>query len=317
MALGFTVLISEAAFRWVVAKRTPSGMIFEESLVYDLQPESTVYGVELNDAGVIGDDLANLGDKDLVVFLFGGSTSFSPAYVRTVKRSLEGLTGSDVGVVSFGRPRYTSHSNRILAEQWIPRYRPDYVVLYLGINDNIYNTFPWLEGRPEVGYFDWKRFWPPMILRLGEYHLIQKRWYSKPDFGEEEIRSSGIFEKNLRKIVAVAKREGAEVVLSEFAFAYPSDDEQLREKLANDEEVMSHFWGHQASAFRGMEAHNLVSRRLVDELGTLFAPVGSVIPKDTIHFFDICHLKPRGNQILGQTVATTIDSDIKENIIHN
>ncbi len=312
LALSLAILISEAAFRWVVAKRTPLGMIFEESLVYDLAPLATVYKVELNDNGFIGDNLAALEHKDVVVFLFGGSTSFSPAYVRILGKILERQSGKDVGVVSFGRPRYTSHSNRVLAERWIPLYRPDYVVLYLGINDNIYNTFPWLEGRPEVGFFDWKKLWPPMIFRLARYHIVQKRWYSNPDFAAGEIRSSAIFEKNLRKMIAVARREGAEVVLTEFAFAYPTEDEPFREKLTDDEPVMIHFWGHQASAARGLEAHNQIVRRLEGELGTLFAPVGSNIPKDSQHFSDFCHLKPRGNRILGNTVAAAIDRHLME-----
>jgi len=306
-ALLVSLVAAELAARAVVGWRTPPGMVFDPEIIYSFRPHAEVGGMVLNDVGCVGDDLEGSESADLRVLLLGGSTSFSRAYVDTVRARLcDRLAGSEVAVMSCGKPRYTSTSNRAVLERLLPRYRPHAVVLYLGINDNIYNTFPWVDGLPDVGYFDWRSPRESLLVRLVRYHLLEKRLWSRPDFGAGELRSVGILTDNVEAMVAAATVTGARVVLSSFAVALPTTDRQLEARIRVQEPVMEHFWGRVDSTLLGVAAHNQAMAGIAARHGLPVAPVASRIPRDSQHFLDLCHLTAEGNRLLGEAVADAV-----------
>jgi lysophospholipase L1-like esterase len=195
-------------------------------------------------------------------------------------------------VSSCGKPRYTSYINRKLLEEEFSDLKPDVVVLYMAINDNIYNTFPWLSDLPTVGFFDWADFRTSLLWSFTKYHVIDKKLRSNPEF--TNIRSERIFKRNVREIIEIARRRGARVVLSTFAISYPPADAALAERLRTNEPTMEHFWGKLGATVRGVQTHNDVMRRLSAVKHLPLADVADSIPKDSQHFIDLCHLTEAG-----------------------
>ena len=304
------LLVLEVASRALVAARTPDGMRFEGEVLYGYAPRTRVGTMVLNDVGCVGDDAASgsaTGAGEVRVLLLGGSTSFAPRYVSAVKARLEAAhPGRRFRVMSCGKPRYTSWVNRENLERLGDTWAPDVVVYYEGINDNVYNSFPWLDGLPRVGYFDWRSHRSSVFLDLLRYHLVDKTLRSVPDFAGRPLRSPAIFERNVREIVALARRRNATAVLATFPIALPTADEALQERIQSEESTMRHFWGNVASTVAGVDAHNRVVEALAKELGTPLARVAEVMPRDAAHFRDICHLKDAGNDLLGATIAGAI-----------
>jgi len=299
--------LAELGSRALVAARTPDGLRFDPELVYDLAPHSRPWGVPLNALGCIGDDLVPSDGDGLDVLLLGGSTSYSPAYVDAVRERLrESVPGRRVRVMSCGRPRYTSHLNAVLLDRLAGELRPTAVVIYLGINDTIYDTFPWLGPLPEVGIFDWHDPGRSIFLDLLRYYVVDKKLRARPDFGAEELRSPTILEAGVERMIATARRLGATPVLSSFALALPTDDRLLADRIAGLEPRMEHFWGRVPSTRLAVAAHNRVIAEIAAREGLVLAPVDGAIPRDHQHFGDLCHLTPAGNRILGRVIADAV-----------
>lgn len=324
LTLGVSTLLSflvvEAASRILVGQRTPPGMRFEDPILYTYAPRTRIQGMVLNDVGCIGDDAlpANVpgGGAETRVLLLGGSTSFSAPYVSYVKESLQAMhPGHRFRVMSCGRPRYTSWVNRVNLERNAPVWSPDVVVYYEGINDNIYNSFPWLDGAPTVGYFDAKSLHSSVFLDLLRYYVVDKALRSVPDFETRPLRSQAIYEENVRRIVEITRGRNATTVLATFAIALPTSDERLLARIRSQESAMRHFWGNVPSTVAGVRAHNQATEVLARRLGVPLARVAEAIPHDVAHFGDICHLTDAGNEILGRVVAAAVpvghDQDTK------
>jgi hypothetical protein len=265
----------------------------------------------LNDVGCIGDDAlpenVQGGGAETRVLLLGGSTSFSARYVSFVKGSLHAIhPETRFRVMSCGRPRYTSWVNRVNLERNAAVWSPDVVVYYEGINDNIYNSFPWLVGEPTVGYFDARSLRSSVFLDLLRYHLVDKALRSVPDFENRPLRSPAIFEENVRGIVEIARRRNASAVLATFAIALPTSDAKLLARIRSEEAVMRHFWGNLSSTVAGVRAHDQVVERLAAQLNLPLACVAEAIPHDAAHFEDVCHLTDAGNEILSRIVAAAV-----------
>jgi lysophospholipase L1-like esterase len=296
--------IAELGARWIVWRNTPDGMVFRDDILYTFEPLSAPYGVQLNDIGCIGDDVADVTDGDLVVLLLGGSTSFSREYVDAVRDRLAAReTEREVKVLSCGRPRYTSHINAVLLEELLPVVRPDVVVLYLGINDAIYNTFPWADDVPKVGCLDWRSPTESVLVGLARYHVVDKRLRSRPDFDADDLRSPAILRRSVEAVLASARASGARVVLATFALAWPTDDSDLRDRIVDQEPLMEHFWGRIESTVLAVRAHNQVLREVAAQHGVPLADVAAAMPRDGAHFGDLCHLTRSGNLVLGRAVA--------------
>lgn len=303
-------VLAEIAFRAILYFTTPSGMVFDPDLVFTFAPNSRVYDLDLNGMGALGDEVAprraGTSDDRPRIFLFGGSTSFSQTYVDGVRRNLRDRLGEPVSVTSFGRPRYTSYQAKELAARLFPEFQPDVAVLYLGINDSIYNTFAWLDGAPDVGFLNWRSPWPPVLFEGFRYHLVNKHLRSTPSFPPDRLRSETILRRQVEAVASEAERFDVRLVVSQFALALPSEDPDLRRIVLEQEPVMRHFWGDVDSTRRAVAAHNAVLAGLARQHGWPVAPVSEVIPRTSAYFNDLCHLTAAGNEVLAETIAQAV-----------
>jgi len=291
----------------VIHKNT-GGMVFDKDIVYTYKPNSISENVKLNNLGAVGDDLSLEKDgNEIRIILLGGSTSFNEEYVAIVKRIVSARHRDlSVKVVSWGKPRYTSYNNKVNFEKNILSYKPDIVALYMGINDNLYNAFPWLDGLPDIGYFNWCTVNESIAVKLVKYFFIDKRIRSKPDFSANEMRSKDIFRSNITAIIKMARQNNVGVILSTFAISYPSDDQLMLKILKSKEKQMEHSWGKTESAVMGVMEHNKIVRQLSGQYKLPLALNYELIPKNSIYFIDMCHFTPKGIELLGTNMANTI-----------
>jgi hypothetical protein len=308
---GISIVLCEVALRVLLFFTTPSCMVFDKDICYTYKPHCSVGSITMNNFGCIGDDMGlSKGAGETRVLLLGGSTSFSREYVDGVKWKLSAFyPGRNIKVASCGRPRYTSYINKVNLEKNLLAYKPDIIALYMGINDNIYNTFYWMTGLPDVGYFNWRDFKASILYKMLKYHMLDKRLLSRPHFGKDELRSTAIFRENVSAIIDVAKANRIKVVLSTFAIALPSDDEKVTALVKSEEKKMQHFWGDVSSTVVGVEEHNRLTKDLSRTYGLPMADNYALIPKSSEYFVDICHLSARGIEMLSSTMAEAIGTE--------
>lgn len=308
----FCLLLAEATCRFVLYRDTPSAMIFEDDIIYRYAPNSEVLGAPMNDIGCMGDDVtaAPEANEDRI-FLLGGSTSFSKEYVAYVRHDVQKLRPHrKIKVVSCGRPRYTSYINLVNLRDHLLAFHPTAIVLYLGINDNIYNSFPWLTDKPSVGFFNWRSTTQLISFELLRYYIFEKSLWSNPNFGAANLRSSAIFKKNIEEIIRLAETNNIKVVLATFEVAMPTSDKELEQTIRKNEPTMEHFWGKIDSTVIGVNAHNAILRELAKNHSVSLAETSDVVPRDSGHYMDICHLTPAGYEILGQKIGEAVSTTL-------
>ncbi len=312
IVIGATLLaglvVLEITARVITYRSTPPGLAFDDDLIFTARPHATLWNVELNDIGAIGPDVATpKREGETRVFLLGGSTSYSPTYATAVDAAVrERNPDADLTVVTCGRPRYTSYNNLVNLRKNLLAYEPDVVVCYLGINDAIYNAFPFTGPLPDVGYFDWRAKDASLFATLVKYHFLDKRFRAGSDFGEPPFRSEAMLESHLREIVALGREHGFRVVLSTFAVSQPTTDRELIARVAREEELMRHFWGGVPSTLRAVARHNAVIERLATEFDLPLANVRDAIPHTSEFFTDLCHMTPAGQALLGAEIGRAL-----------
>ena len=305
---GFALL--EGVSWYITYSNTPAALVFDDDLIFTARPNSRLWNEDINDIGGIGADVAaEKRSNERRVFLLGGSTSFSSEYVEAVDRAVSALNpGIDVSVVSCGRPRYTSFNNLVNLRQNLLRYEPDVVVCYLGINDAIYNAFPFMGKLPDVGYFDYRSTSSSLFVTLVKYHFIDKRFGITPNFEAGELRSERFLEEHLREIIALGEEHGFRTVLSTFAISHPTTDAKLAQRITSEEALMRHVWGNTRSVRYAVERHNEVIEALAAEFELPLANVRDALPRNGEFFTDMCHMTGAGKQRLGETVGEAIGS---------
>jgi len=115
-----------------------------------------------------------------------------------------------------------------------------------------------------------------------------------------------VFERNLRAIVRLAKANDARVLLCTF----PSS---LRPGMAQEELRHLGFWTYGWFTFLdvngvmdGLHRHNAIVQRVAKEDDALLADLAAAVPRDFDHFFDSCHMTPKGQRVAAEALAKII-----------
>jgi lysophospholipase L1-like esterase len=302
------LIIAETYSRYTIYKKTPPDYLFDDNIIYTVKPHGEIFKVPVNNIGCVGTDITQFKrNNEKRIFLLGGSTSYSSDYVNQVRQQVSMNNPEyDITVVSCGKPRYTSYINLVNLKRYLLSYSPDIIVLYLGINDSIYNTFYWLDKLPDIGYFNWRSFRESMLLKLFKYHIIDILIRSRPDFLNSPLRSVPIFKENISSIIETAHAHNVKVVLSTFALSYPTEDNDLRKRIKSDEGRTKHFWGTIDSTVYAVKKHNEVMDVLAQQYKLPLARVDKALPANSKYFTDICHMTKEGKVVLGNTIAGAI-----------
>jgi len=294
-ALLLSLAAAEFAARAVVRWRTPPGMVFDPEIIYTYQRARRGWGHHPQRRRLRRRRRWGERDADLRVLLLGGSTSFSRSYVDTVRARLrDRLEVAEVAVMSCGKPALHLGHHRVVLDRMLPRYRPHAVVLYLGINDNIYNTFRWVDGSRRR-LLDWRSPRESLLVRMVRYHVLEKRLWSRPDFGPGELRSVAILAGNVEAMVAAAAGAGvAGRCCARSRWPCPPTTRNSRPGCAPQSRSWSTFGG---TSTRRCSVSPPNNRAIAEIRLPARAAAGACSLADTAgdsrHFLDLCHLTAR------------------------
>ncbi len=152
--------------------------------------------------------IAHLGDSSTMGFTIADD---SHVYASLLPRLLQ-RDGLELEALNFGVDGYSSHQGRILLEQVLGDFTPDYVSLYFGYNDHHFSNASDRETR----------FSTPWILRALEHSHVYRfmrrhllRWTRREAELLEPTRrvDPETFEANLRTMVEAARARGAVPIL--------------------------------------------------------------------------------------------------------
>lgn len=260
--------------------------------------------VTTNSDGFFGGELSKPKAPGVFrVFLLGSSPLTNPTAPQAMQEALsERFPGRRFEVNSTGIPRYTSYHNELLYEHYLSALEPDCIILYLGMNDNVYNTNPALTGPTPTGLWNWADPGRSIVLDMLWYHAVQKRFEVNPAFAE--VRSGPILEQHLHAILESAQRHGVQAILVRMALGYPTGDPDLLGVINANERPMRHYWGDLTPAMRGFAANCEALEHLAREFSIPMADAGAVLPSTHAYFIDLCHLTPDGNRTLGRFFAS-------------
>ncbi len=260
--------------------------------------------IKTNSDGFFGVDLSKpKASSTYRVFLLGSSPLTNPAVPQAMQDALsERFPNMHFEVNSAGIPRYTSYHNKLLYEHYVSTLEPDCFILYLGMNDNVYNTNPSLDGPTPTGLWNWADTQRSIVFDMLWYHAVQKRFGVNPAFSI--VRSGEMLEKNIRPILESARNRGVQAILVREALSYPTDDEELLRVIRANEGPMRHYWGDLDAALRGFAANGAAIERLASTCQSPMADASAILPHTKACFIDLCHLTPEGNKALGRFFAS-------------
>lgn len=274
-----------------------------------LYPPNTQAGddpaLTTNNKGFFGPPLEQPKPPDAYrVFLLGSSPLTNPEVPKAMQERLQELCPDRrIEVYSTGLPRYTSAHNALLMRE-LTGLDPDCLVLYMGMNDNVYNTNPGLRGLPPVGLWNWADLHRSLAFSMLWYYGYHKHFAVNPDF--EAVRSEPIFADNIEDMVQQGLAQGADVVLVAMAAAQPPEDEALAAVIAANEKPMSHFWGNVGPSMKGLAAHRDAMQQIAEQHGIPFADPADRFSHTSEVFRDLCHFTSGGNRMLGQYFAEQV-----------
>jgi hypothetical protein len=254
------------------------------------------------------------------IFCLGGSTTEFPdqngrdwpSRVEAILRENEGL--HTVEVYNFGREWYTSLHTLINYETNLRTYRPSAILIMQSINDLLQNAdFSYMshgEFREDYGHFygpvnriiDRRSLW----RYLGD--VFRGVWYTAPRRSLTTDRFPGLraYERNIRTIVELAKRDSTAVILMTEPSLMKRDMSaeelsavgMLKVEAINDTIVWS-----KETVVNGMEQYNDALRAIATGENLPFIDLDKEIPKSLLYFRDEVHYRDTTFSLIAPFVA--------------
>jgi lysophospholipase L1-like esterase len=193
-------------------------------------------------------------------------------------------------------------------------YRPDWVVIYQGLNDlplHLMDDYAldYSHGRRNLGevmHIIKRGYWFPKVRWWHSYEFVKDRLVGtgnirnevlerieirKPDYGRA-YRPLTAEEMALRHLLVLCRAHGIRVIVGSYVF-YDHNGALRNRKLRE-----------------GVELENAMFRRLATEFELPFLDLDGTIAKDREHFVDAVHFSPAGMQYVADSFAAAIVSDV-------
>jgi len=196
----------------------------------------------------------------------------------------------------------------------IVHYRPDYVVIYQGLNDLPLHlmdgyAFDYAHGRRNLGealHVIKRGYWFPKLRWWHSYEFVKNRLVGSGNVRNEVIERVEICkpdysrayrpliaeESALRHILILCRAHGIRVVIGSYVF-YDHNGAPRNRKL-----------------YEGVRLENAMFRRLAGEFGIPFVDLDGSIAKDRDHFVDAVHFAPAGMEFVAERVADAILEEV-------
>jgi lysophospholipase L1-like esterase len=298
--------------------------------------------MHVNAEGFRGDPIPRESERDILIFMLGGSTVYShdvpyeqshPFLLQTLLR--EKYPGLRIVVQNAGNEYHTTLHSLIKYATRIRRHRPDLVIMWHGINDLCRSFGPNRFTMPDVTYSDDYRHYLGPIAGMVHYyatpvevlppvHSVFLAWVKNALFSDfraalaarreqKQTRPTSVaqfpslasFDNNLDCLLNVMKADEVAVVMASEPSMYGAELAGMCE---------TNFWMQKSlcrmgdeypdteSLARGMRAFNEASRRLAEKHGVPFLDLDALLPKESRFMFDDCHYTAEGNQMVARAV---------------
>ncbi|MGQ0639852.1 MAG: hypothetical protein ACT4P6_03630 [Gemmatimonadaceae bacterium] len=238
-------------------------------------------------------------------------------------------------IYNLAMPGHTSQDSR-LKYALLKEARFDLVVVYDGINETRVNNASPEVFRDDYSHYGWyelanalapyhgrARFALPMTLRriaiAARQAARQDRYVSTDSLQQDWIqygrtaRSAVTFERNLNKIIALAKERGDQLLLMTFATYLP--DNYTREAFeAKNLNYGLHLtaletWGSRENILSALELQNQIVRKLaVRNAGVLFVDQADLMKGVPDFYNDVCHFTLAGSVKFAENLVSVLPS---------
>jgi len=292
-----------------------------------------------NSLGLRGEEVETRKPEGVFrICCLGGSTTENEfvddreTYCALLQGLLRRQTASaQIEVVNAGCATYCTAHTLINYALRICELDADLITIYHGINDLVPGTCPGFTSdyshfyrfyhtvaatqtdlhpivSPEFDpILDWSatyRFCKRQFTRRARSQIQEPKVFRTPPKSRVSGPGPPTFERNLRAIVRLAQSHGAKVLLCTFPYS-------LRENLSSAERGNLGGFGWFKfltieGVIDGLQRHNVIIERLANEEGALQCDLDRAVPRDFDHFFDACHLRPKGQRIVAEELCSTI-----------
>lgn len=276
-------------------------------------------------------------DRHFDILVLAGSVlqdRYAP-FEAALREELSLRSRREVRVHSLTRAAHNSRDS-LLKYRQLGEQRFDLVVVYHGINDLRANQISEAEFRDDYSHMEWYRrvnwlsqnqdllHWTAVPYVLNDVRIAFEKLTGRyrpaaegaleRDVGFEEVtKTTPGFRSNLEAILSLARERGDRVLLMTYAWYVPDG---YSEKAFNEKRidyalhgVPTEVWGSPQGVARGLRAHNDVVHALAREHpDALFVDQEALIPREGIHWNDVCHLTVRGTLAFARFIAEAIES---------
>ncbi|NIJ53389.1 hypothetical protein [Dyadobacter arcticus] len=292
-----------------------------------LKPSDNIYKSYYTNLEPIRKKVIKSDDAVFDILILGGSVVSTPW--SNLEGRLDTILKKEYGDKKFAfyniaGAGHTSLDN-YLKYKLLEKQRFDLVVYYEAINENRANNIPAKDFRNDYSHIKWYSdihllqahpeinftVIPYLVGRTIQYisdKLTHKVYISQekvdPQYAAygSDIKTAASYEKNLADLIETAKLRGDKLIMMSYATYFPPNV-----KLTGEQIDMKHFagcmyaspvtiWGKPDNVKKGIETHNQVLRKLVQNNKVLFLDMEAAMPKDSTLFCDVCHLSEPGAQ---------------------
>lgn len=322
---------------------------FHPYLQNDLVPGDA--RLHVNADGFRGDPIPAKGERDVLIFMLGGSTMLShdvpyeQSHPALLERHLrEAYPGVRIVVQNAGNEWHTTLHSLIKYVARIRAHKPDVIVMWHGINDLCRSFGPnrfTQEGvayRNDYGHYlgpvsGMMQYYrapvrkPPLFnslvlswLRDSLYSDLREAWRAREEQRLESVRvddfpSLAPFRSNVDMLLKLVAVDGVTVVMASEPTLYAeglSPEQERSLWMQKSLFRMGTNYPGTVSLAEGMRRFNAASRELAECHKVVFLDLDGAVPKDGRYLFDDCHYTPDGNALVARAVA---DAVIREKLV--
>jgi len=248
-----------------------------------------------------------------------------------------------VRVASTGVPAHMTYDSLWKYQYWYRGYDFDLVLFYHGINDARANNYPRGVFRQDYTQFPYYRQYAPIFAWIDHHPLLSRSFAATflakvlgrayiqlaPAFQREapynnpkddpwlvhgdDIKSAAVFERNLEKLLALARARHQQALLLTYTYYLPADytNERFLAKQTDysfaPESVATEVWGRKENVVKAIQVHNEITRKVAARHPeVLFFDMERFMPKDKAHFIDICHWTDLGRATFAKGVLDAL-----------
>jgi len=270
-------------------------------------PGSLVDDTPINAMGFTGDMISPRKPPNTIrILTLGGSSMFNRRMTERLRDRLERISTSPLEVLGAALRKHTSTSS-ILKYTLLRKYRFDFVLIYHGINDLWANHVSLADFRPDYSHLD---AWYKRNLILDNCvtcRIIYNRWiYARPPprlMGDlSTFPSEQIFKRNIMKLIAAIREDGATPILMSFAWNIPVDytyeafqsNSLGYRNPENYDRWPAELWGPPEYVREGLQRNNRIISELARTEGVLLIDQETLMGKSLQWFGDPVHFSDEG-----------------------